>query len=546
MSFVSDKLYNGYLKPKMGAIVSTVKVREIMIHLPCLTLHDRETIEAKRETSGNFNGMVLLLDCLRRRERWPEQFINALEACEHTTLAAEIRAEYDSLRGVNNSHPGSAPTTVVSAHVHPAPPACPLAVPESGASSQAAPPELDARASPPPETSVQPQVPEAISPPKPVPESTPVEVAARPSAPPLASPDSAHTPATTSPAPQREITFQQEPEENSESDIQDISGGDGVTPDRESADNGEVSIDPVSEPQPTPSATDTPPRPDLLQTTMTSTEVRPPQSPSPTQMNSDVLTVTPEKPPVQDTTPPAVVLKPEETPEHPSTQVVESSPQTETSPPLPGSAAIDASLCDDGDVCLSKPSQLVSIQPQNNGGAAAPAAGAAVQPYSGDSGRLELSDSAPDAVTFARPPARSAFSSTAVSTSSALPCQESGISLNHNEPEENHYESPRQSLETQRVMTHVVHVAEEASILDLDGQSPERAASRHGEAAEESVNTPCSEDRPPYEPAPADISTKSDSEKTTTACTLSANRKYILTAAAVGACALLLARRFRN
>lgn len=220
-----------------------------------------------------------------------------------------------------DSHPGSAPTTVVSAHVHPAPPACPLAVPESGASSQAAPPELDARASPPPETSVQPQVPEAISPPKPVPESTPVEVAARPSAPPLASPDSAHTPATTSPAPQREITFQQEPEENSESDIQDISGGDGVTPDRESADNGEVSIDPVSEPQPTPSATDTPPRPDLLQTTMTSTEVRPPQSPSPTQMNSDVLTVTPEKPPVQDTTPPAVVLKPEETPEHPSTQV---------------------------------------------------------------------------------------------------------------------------------------------------------------------------------------------------------------------------------
>jgi len=56
--------------------------------------------------------MVLLLDCLRRRERWPEQFINALEACEHTTLAAEIRAEYDSLRGVNSKSSGQVPRTV--------------------------------------------------------------------------------------------------------------------------------------------------------------------------------------------------------------------------------------------------------------------------------------------------------------------------------------------------------------------------------------------------------------------------------------------------
>ncbi|TNN22704.1 hypothetical protein EYF80_067181 [Liparis tanakae] len=229
--------------------------------------------------------------------------------------------------------PSSPPTAVVSAHVHPAPPACPLPVPESGASCQAAvappaaaaaPPEPDARASPPLEPlepPMQPQVPEAASPPEPVPESAPVEVAARPSTP----PERAHTPATTSPAPQREVSSQQEPEENSESDIQDISGGD--LPDPESAENGEVSFDPVSEPQPTPSETDTPPRPDLLQTTVTSTEVRPPQSPSPTQMNSDVtdgssfLPVTPERPPVQDTTPPAVVLKPEETPEHPSTQV---------------------------------------------------------------------------------------------------------------------------------------------------------------------------------------------------------------------------------
>lgn len=41
MSFAADKLYNGYLRRNMPTIVSKVKVREIMIHLPCLTGHDR-------------------------------------------------------------------------------------------------------------------------------------------------------------------------------------------------------------------------------------------------------------------------------------------------------------------------------------------------------------------------------------------------------------------------------------------------------------------------------------------------------------------------
>lgn len=47
--------------------------------------------------------MVLLLSCLKRRESWPEQFIEALEACEQMTLAAEIRAEYNALRGNSKS-----------------------------------------------------------------------------------------------------------------------------------------------------------------------------------------------------------------------------------------------------------------------------------------------------------------------------------------------------------------------------------------------------------------------------------------------------------
>lgn len=45
---------------------------------------------------------MLLLECLKRRENWPEQLIEALEACEQQTIAAEIRAEYDALRGINS------------------------------------------------------------------------------------------------------------------------------------------------------------------------------------------------------------------------------------------------------------------------------------------------------------------------------------------------------------------------------------------------------------------------------------------------------------
>lgn len=48
---------------------------------------------------GNFDSMVLLLDCLKRRENWPEEFISALEDCNYGTIAANIRREYDALRG---------------------------------------------------------------------------------------------------------------------------------------------------------------------------------------------------------------------------------------------------------------------------------------------------------------------------------------------------------------------------------------------------------------------------------------------------------------
>ncbi|KAL7380061.1 hypothetical protein ABVT39_010769 [Epinephelus coioides] len=707
MSLASDKLYNGYLRRNMPTIVSKVKVREILNHLPCLTSQDRETIEAKRETYGNYDSMVLLLDCLKRRENWPEQFIKALEACEQPTLAAEIRAEYEALKENNDSsNPSSPPTTVVRAHVHPAPSASHLSSPEGGANSQAAvappaeasappdadeasalpdaneasappepaeasappepaeasvppepaeasappepaeasapperseasappdtdeasaPPDTDeasappepaeasvppepAEASAPPERSeasappdtdeasappdtdeasappepaeasappepaaqasppVQPQapqssaaqVPEAVSPPEPVPEppqSTQAEVDPPPSTPPP-SPAAQHTQPTTPPPPQRETNSHQEPVENSESDIQDVSADDVVIPDQVSAGNREVSISSVDAPQPsrpveqceTHTAS-----PDPLQTTITSTEVSPPQSPSAAQMNSDVtdgssfLTLTPERPPVQDTSPsgdikPAAVLQPEETSEPPAAQVVESRTQTEaaatTSPP-PGAAGTDAPLCDDSSVCLSN---------------------------SGDSEHLEVNGAAPDAVTSAQLPACSYVSSTTVTTASAPPCQENGITLNHNELEENHYESLCPSLGTQAVLETVVHVSEEPSVLNLNGQSSTPQVQINGEAAKEmtsapplsnnaadtvpSVNTSCSENHHPSEPTPTDLSaeqkTLQDSEDKMACSTLTPNTKYILTAAGVGACALLMAWRFKH
>ncbi|XP_071354457.1 mitochondrial antiviral-signaling protein [Trachinotus anak] len=584
MSFASDKLYNGYLRRKMPTIASTVKVREIIVHLPCLTLHDRENIEAKRETYGNHDSMVLLLDCLRRRQNWPEQFIEALEACEHPSIAAEIRAEYNALRGVNNSNPSSPSTTVIRAHVHPAPSA---SHPENGGNTPAAvappaeasaPPQPAAQASPPLQTPVHPQaqssaahVPEAVPPPEPVPEppqSTPSGVAPPTSTPP-SSPETPHTPAST-PPPQREVHAHQEPEENSESDIQDISVDNGVIPDQVSAGKSEASANSVVTPQQSrpveQQETDTLSHPDPVRTA--ATEVKSPQSPSPTQANSDVtdgssfLTLTPERPPVQDTAPPlsktpAVVLEPEETSEPSTTQVIKSSPQRDAAAaasPLPGAAGMDTSAFEDNSMCLSKPGQLISIQPQNLDSPTIPAHNPPVEPYSGNSQRLEISDAASDAVSSAHVPVSPAVS--------GLSCQENGTGVNQNEPEENHYESPCQSLEVQM---NVVHVSEEPSILNFDGQiSAPQAQIINGEAAREitppapsstttagtTLNTPSSVSCHPSEPAPAEVTAKPkrlpDSEEETASHALPTNIKYIVTAAGVGAIALLMAWKLKN
>lgn len=557
----------------MPTIVSKVKVREIVVHLPCLTAHDRETIEAKRETSGNFQGMVLLLDCLKRRENWPEQFIEALEACEHTTIAADIRREYNALRG-NNSNPSSPPTNVVRAHVHPPPSDSRLPVPETGAAAapaaveappshpepaiQAPPPleiptqQLQAAQTPAVAAAAADQVPAAVSPPEPVaepPQPTQIEVRPPPSTPPP-SPEIPHAQVTTPPLQQREINSHQEPEENSESDI----------PDQVSSENGEVAVESTTAPDPVvQSEADTPSHEDRLQTAA-ATEETPPRSPSPAQIDSDgssFLTLTPEKPPVQDTTPPvnvipATVLQPEETSEPAATQVAERSSQPETaatSSPDPVAAAggVDISLNGDDSVCFSKPGQLVSVQPEHHGSPTAPASISPPQePYSGNSDRLEISEAAPDTVSS---PACSAVQKSVA----APPCQENGIAHNHNEPEENHYESPSMG-----VLEHVVQVSEAPSVPNLDGQTASPQIQINGEAAKEFTSAPPLSIRADTvsdlnatacDPGTADnshVKNSDDKAALQTDLNQSANTKYILTAVGVGACALLAAWRFKS
>uniref|UniRef100_A0A8C9RMW4 Mitochondrial antiviral-signaling protein n=1 Tax=Scleropages formosus TaxID=113540 RepID=A0A8C9RMW4_SCLFO len=109
MNYASEQLYNGYLRQNLATFVTVVRPTEIMVHLQCLTQSDRDEIYAKKESRGNFDAMQLLLDCLRRRENWPEQLIQALRNCEHLQLSREVEREYNSLRANMSKFPITLP-----------------------------------------------------------------------------------------------------------------------------------------------------------------------------------------------------------------------------------------------------------------------------------------------------------------------------------------------------------------------------------------------------------------------------------------------------
>ncbi|KAK6304919.1 hypothetical protein J4Q44_G00255050 [Coregonus suidteri] len=106
----------------MMVYVKRVKATDLMPNLPCLTPSDREEIQAKKDSISNGVAMQLLLDYVQKRMNWPEELISALEALEHQDLADELRAEWNKH---NQNNPSPAATTVVRAHVHPAPPTSP-------------------------------------------------------------------------------------------------------------------------------------------------------------------------------------------------------------------------------------------------------------------------------------------------------------------------------------------------------------------------------------------------------------------------------------
>ncbi|XP_061699745.1 mitochondrial antiviral-signaling protein [Syngnathoides biaculeatus] len=420
MSFARDQLYNGYLRTNMPTIVTRVKVREIVVHLPCLTAHDRETIEAKRETCGNYDGMVHLLDCLKRRQSWPEHFIRALEMCEHGAIAAEVRAEYDRLRGAGDSTRVSPPTTLANAQVHPTPPG-----PEAAAAATS--PPSPPRADPEPEV----PVPASASPPASRP---PLATAAPPEA----------TPPRGAEGPDR---HHPEPEESSESDM----------------------LDAEAMAKDVPSGCVAPPLPDQNPEPCDATE-----SPPESSVRPDATDVppTPEKPPVQETSPPPEkvvsapdIPPPDDIPVAPPTQVVvenrtaTGSPRASPAPPEVASA------------CQAAPRTLSSIVPPQ--GPNPDAGGSPTEAYSGGSERLEMSKEEED---------------------------EGDVRVN------------------------VAHVSWQPPVLDLDGQRV-----LNGDAGKEAASA---QEPEPDEPAPRGA--------------LAANAKYVATAVGVGACALLVAWKFKH
>ncbi|XP_028294761.1 mitochondrial antiviral-signaling protein isoform X2 [Gouania willdenowi] len=605
MSFIGDKLYNGYLRNNMSTIVNRVNPLQIINYLPCLTSHDRESIIVKTETRGKYDGMSCLLDCLKRREHWPEQLINAMEECEQTTIAAELRAEYNALRAPESSSP---PTTVVRAHVHPVPSGSQQSV--HLADAPAAPTEPSAPAPPPLEAPAEPQPrPSAVNPlPKAVPltestveppQSAPTEVPPPPSTPPLAAepPQSAPTevpPPLSTPPPllaqatktPTESTSSQEPEENSESMIYDVSIDADVIPDPRNAVPQERPVEACE--------TKELAEPAVFQPVAT-TEESSPRCSTPVEEISNVtngpplVTATPEKLPVQETGPPldkvlgAAELLPDTTFEPPAaenvngvhsssparrettvcaepdtrTTVIKSSPQRD----IRASVEPDPVVCvltDDGStVCLSKPTELVSIHPpihphpySNN---AAPAPSTPLLPFSGNISSLEISDCVK--------PACSTVSPSGVDTDQTRPCQENGVAPAHNDPDENSDESWCESLENPEVLTHVIQVSEDAPIFNLDVQTSaahtqifngdvtkEAPPSSTDAADEPAVNSKTAVSYQACDSAPELQKTQDSEEKSIPVTTVarSTNTKYVLTAVGVGACALLMAWRFKN
>uniref|UniRef100_A0A4W5KT21 Mitochondrial antiviral-signaling protein n=1 Tax=Hucho hucho TaxID=62062 RepID=A0A4W5KT21_9TELE len=150
-SFAREKL-SLHLRHRMAVFVSRVRATELMANLPCLTLSDKEEIQAKKDFSGNYAAMQLLLDYVQKRMNWPEELMSALEVLEHQDLAEDLRAEWTKHSHTNPFPPPAAATTAVRTHVDPVPTSSEGSPSSLVLPAQPAPPEVtegDQRTEPP-------------------------------------------------------------------------------------------------------------------------------------------------------------------------------------------------------------------------------------------------------------------------------------------------------------------------------------------------------------------------------------------------------------
>uniref|UniRef100_A0A8C6T285 Caspase recruitment domain-containing protein n=1 Tax=Neogobius melanostomus TaxID=47308 RepID=A0A8C6T285_9GOBI len=474
MSYASDKLYNGYLRTNMAP--SSIIKSFCFIHLIILF---QEAIETKNDSSGKYEAMKLLLSLMKRRENWPEQFIAALEECEHRTMAHEIRGEYNKLKAINSKSLSPLTTTAPLQENTPKPGSINYLFVLLQVTT---PPE-------PPQVQAEPQTQAVVVPPVTPPPS----------------PESARGSTSPSPPPEQEdIISHQEPEENLEPAMQaqDVPN-ETINIPEEVDENTEAAL--AAEPQQEPCEND-----DSMESV---TMVDQPAPVLATAVNGNT--------PLIDVVHKPIIVEPEPVTIHLSMihmcfyfcfQVVEIVKETQATPSPPANAENDS--VSEEDICFSKPGVLMSVQPPDQNNTTMRPCSLYDAPFSGDSGRLEMSEV----------------------EKSAPSCQENG-------------------LEEEDVQENVGYIAEEPSILNLEVQQIDREP--HDRNPNQEVQTPiiqvngepAREINPvPPEPAPAtnDNHLLNDPLADENPLTDRLNTRYILTAAGVGACALLVAWKYNH
>ncbi|XP_074847771.1 mitochondrial antiviral-signaling protein isoform X3 [Carettochelys insculpta] len=94
MGFAEDKIYE-YIRCNMSDFRS-IRVINLLQHLPCLTDGDREKIQAEADRNGNEMGMWQIFYHLKSRSSWVKEFIEALRKEKYHDLAERVQEQYSA------------------------------------------------------------------------------------------------------------------------------------------------------------------------------------------------------------------------------------------------------------------------------------------------------------------------------------------------------------------------------------------------------------------------------------------------------------------